>query len=463
MAIGPWTAPLPPWVAFYVFVGVSLTLLLVSGRLLASNFQDPLDRAFCYFAMLVGLPVFVLLWNAQAHVLIVFAVVLILAGLMRCQQDPASARRYLRWIQLGLLIALLSKPIVLLMLPALIALPETRRKVLLPVAVYAAVSLLFLLVPRLNPGSYNGVHWLFMISGSLEVKPLGSFAFFGRDDFTGEASIYSLPMLLYRTYGAAVLPLAKLPLVPVAVMSVAPFLLSNRRRRICAATVAVALCVLSFFFCYCIVWEYNYVTLMPILPLLLWLCRQERTPWLRRLLMGSLLVSLTVFLPTPVALDMAHPNRFWVAAAIERLTAVLAAYLGLLVYGIASFCRAWGGWRSAVRRTAHGAWAPLGLGAALCALLGGVLATALLTLPGRMLRSPDQWTDETWTTHFENVLSRPGVAPEVALDAPKAARLYGPARATRCPGTPAPGDEHQRPFGLAVQCLGQHLLLAGPV
>ena len=183
VAVGPWTAPLPPWVAFYVFVGVSLGLLLLSARLLASAFQNPTDKAFCYFVMLCGLPVYVLLWNAQMHVLVIFAVVLILAGLIRWEQDPSSAGRYARWIQLGLLISLLSKPIVLLMLPALLALPEIRRKLILPVAVYAAVSLLLLLVPRLNPGGYNGVHWQYMFSGSLEVRPLVRVCFSGTGRF----------------------------------------------------------------------------------------------------------------------------------------------------------------------------------------------------------------------------------------------------------------------------------------
>ena len=195
-------------------------------RLLASAFQGPTDKAFCYFAMFGGLPVYCLLWNGQAHIFVIFAVVLILAGLMRWEQDPASADRYRRWIQLGLLIALLSKPIVLLMLPALLAVPEIRRQVILPVAAYAAVSLLLLLVPWLNPGGYNGVHWQYMFSGSLEVKPMDSFVFPGPHDYTRCPVVFSLPMLIYRTCGSArFLPAAKLPLAAIAAMSLTPFLL----------------------------------------------------------------------------------------------------------------------------------------------------------------------------------------------------------------------------------------------
>ncbi len=160
VAVGPWTAPLAPWTAFWLFVAVSLGLLFLSARLVASAFETPAYRGFVYFAIFCSLPTYLMLWNAQAHVFLIVAVALILGGLMRLAESPQSAKRYCRWIQLGLLIALLSKPVVILMLPVLFVLPETRRKLLLPVAVYAVVSLLFLVAGDLNPAGYNGVHWL---------------------------------------------------------------------------------------------------------------------------------------------------------------------------------------------------------------------------------------------------------------------------------------------------------------
>ena len=163
VAVGPWTAPLAPWTAYAVFVGFSLGLLLLSAWLLASAFPTPAYRGFVYFALFCSLPTYAMLWNAQTHVFLAVAVALVLGGLMRMEQEPQSERRYGRWIQLGLLVALLSKPIVVLMLPVLFLLPETRRRLLAPLAVYAMVSLLFLLVGGLNPGGYNGIHWLNML------------------------------------------------------------------------------------------------------------------------------------------------------------------------------------------------------------------------------------------------------------------------------------------------------------
>ena len=78
-----------------------------------------------------------------------------------CRTDAAGTRgfspnRHLRRIQAGILLSLFSKPAVVLMLPVLLVTRETRKCVLGPVAVYAVVSLLFLALPVLNPGGYNG-------------------------------------------------------------------------------------------------------------------------------------------------------------------------------------------------------------------------------------------------------------------------------------------------------------------
>ena len=144
IAVGSWTFALGPWVGYYTFVGLSLALLLLAGRLLASVLEGPGWKAFAYFAMFGGIPVYYLLWAGQLHVVLVLAVALILTALMRMEggkgdghflpewpfgghrrdaalaqrvpvafdPDAASDRRYVRWIQAGILLSLLSKPIV---------------------------------------------------------------------------------------------------------------------------------------------------------------------------------------------------------------------------------------------------------------------------------------------------------------------------------------------------------------
>ena len=233
VVVGPWTAPLPPWVAFSVYDFACVGLLLFGAWRLASAFDDPLNRAFCYFAMLCGFPVFDLLWIGQMHVFVVLGVALVLAGLMRLEQEPQRADRHLRWIQLGLLISLLSKPLVATMLPVLFFLPETRRRLLLPVAVYAVLSLIFLGVPRLNPGGYNCIHWMHIPAAVFQHQVEHRVLYPVPDDLSGAFWIRSLPMLLQAAgAGPIVSCLAKLPVAAVALMSLAPLVLPDRGQRI---------------------------------------------------------------------------------------------------------------------------------------------------------------------------------------------------------------------------------------
>ena len=68
----------------------------------------------------------------------------------------------------------------LLALPVLFATRETRRALILPVATYAAISVLFLLTPALNSGGYNGIHWLNMLNASSSPYPMFSLVFPGK-------------------------------------------------------------------------------------------------------------------------------------------------------------------------------------------------------------------------------------------------------------------------------------------
>ncbi len=233
VAVGPWTASLAPWTAFWLFVFVSLGLLLLSAWLLASAFHAPAYRGFAYFAMFCSLPTYLMLWNAQAHVLLVVAVALILSGLMRLEQEPQLEKRYSCWIQLGLVISLLSKPVVVLMLPVFFLLPETRRKLLFPLAIYAVVSLLFLLVGRLNPGGYNGIHWLNIVSIASSFKQTFIYVIPAEFDLLKDPEIYSLPIFVGRILGGSVPSLfLKLPVVVLLVMSLSPLVLDGRAQRL---------------------------------------------------------------------------------------------------------------------------------------------------------------------------------------------------------------------------------------
>ncbi len=236
-----------------------------------------------------------------------------------------------------MLIALLSKPVVILMLPVLFLLPETRRKLLLPLAVYAVVSLLFLLVGDLNPGGYNGIHWLNLVGAGSGTRQFLNRLVPTDYNLRQDPGLYGLPIFVDRVLGCEVPPLFfRIPLVAVLVMSLSPLVLEERERRLRAVLVTVSLCILSHFLCYYPVQEYHYTTLLPVLPVLLWLWQRERVPWFRRLLMTSFVVSLLVFVPTPCFLAPQEPNRFYAINLLQRLVPAAVAFLCLTVYGVAS-------------------------------------------------------------------------------------------------------------------------------
>jgi hypothetical protein len=414
VAVGPWTAPLSPWTAYRLFVAVSLVLLTLSAWLLATALKNPAAKAFAYFALFCSMPTYFMLWSGQIHILVVVAVSLILAGLMRLAQNPDSSERYLRWIQAGILISLFSKPTVLLMLPALFLLPETRRKVLAPVAIYAAVSLLFLLVPRLNPGGYNATHWLNLFQASLSSKHIYRLAIPAELDYSTSYIVYGLPKLLQGVCNRSTLAaIVTMPLLAILAMSLSTLVLSERAYRIRAAVVTVLLCILSHYLCYFIALEYHYAAMLPVLPALVWLRGEEENRRLRRLLTAALAAASIVLLPTPNIFSWKNPEAYWLPCALMRVAPVLAAFTLLTVYGVASTrLRASGTLLEQGRRIVAQIRLAGRPAAAIGVLLAVVFAAAFATVPDRLLASPSKWTQGTWNKHLEDVIGRPGVKPE---------------------------------------------------
>jgi Flp pilus assembly protein TadD len=381
-------------------------LLLVGARLLASAFSTPAYRGFAYFALFCSFPTYLMLWNAQVHVLVVLAMALILAGLMRLAKEPRLKNRYGRWIQLGLLISLLSKPVVILMLPVLFLLPETRRKLLLPVAIYAAVSLLFLTADGLNPGGFNGMHWLNLVNTSATTRQFLNCLAPTEFDLQQDAGLYSLPIFIARMLGhPAPSLILRVPLVAVLLMSLSPLVLDEREQRLRAALVALLLCIFAHFLCYYPVQEYHYTTVLPALPVMLWLWQRESVPWFRRLLMTAFVASLLVFVPTPCFLARDDPHQFADISLLERLVPVAVAFGCLTIYGVASV-------RLRRRRPAwitgqvqDPMWPAIRLGTLVGILFGSVWAGVYATAPVRLRHFPSTWTDKDFEDHYHELIA----------------------------------------------------------
>jgi hypothetical protein len=279
------------------------------------------------------------------------------------------------------------------------------------VAVYAAVSILFLTVPALNPGGYNATHWVNMLVGSSSPYPTNWVMFPRVEDFTKNPEIYALPMLLYR-YVAHWLPFAVKVSAAVVVLglSMMPLLSSEKSARLRAAVVAVCLCVLMHYLTYYMIFEYQFGTLLAVLPAHVWLWRRESARGLRRLLMTSFAVSLLIFLPTLNFLAPTDPDRYWVVNCLLRVAPAVVAFLCLAFYGVALACRA--AFRAAFRAMADQVWPILRLAGMAGAALGIVLLVVCETSPSRIWKRPTSWTCRDWIIHLEDIVGR-DVSPRV--------------------------------------------------
>ena len=137
---------LSPWVGYGVWTACSAGLMAVSAWLLGRQGADPLRRAWVGLLLLGSFPGFLMFYGGNVQALLVLAVVLVLVAVdrMRTQGTSTVAQRLLL---AGLLLSLLTKPLVLVMLPLLLLMPETRRTAVRAIMVYVLVSAVFLLVP----------------------------------------------------------------------------------------------------------------------------------------------------------------------------------------------------------------------------------------------------------------------------------------------------------------------------
>ncbi|HTU25180.1 MAG TPA: hypothetical protein VMF30_07270, partial [Pirellulales bacterium] len=414
---GSWTSMFAPWVAYKLYVGMSLVLLAVGAGMLARQFDSALLRAFTFFALFCSLPTYLLLWTGQAHGLVVLSVALVMAALVAIRRDDRASAGATRLLQIGLLVALCSKPVVLLCLPALFAARETRRALILPLGVYALVSLVLLLVPELNSGGYNGFHWVNLVMGSTSATQIYMLVIPKEFDYSGNPEIYCLSALVQTALGAS-LPqwVLKIPALIALVASAAPLFLASMGRRIDSLLASIMLCLLMHFLCFSVVWEYHYTTLLPLLPVLAWMAPREERASQRRWLWIAFGVLLMNFVPTLHILDAVTIPSPEISGLLIRVGPVVVAFFCLSLYAAGNFL---GAVRERSLASLPGQARELirdGVVPALC--VGALLVGVIVSTPERLMKPLPQWTLNDWRDHYDDILSRPLTAlkpGEVAL------------------------------------------------
>jgi tetratricopeptide (TPR) repeat protein len=274
---------------------------------------------------------------------------------------------------------------------------------LVPLAIYAVVSLAFLLIENLNPDGFNAIHWLNMSrAASSPIQMLRVVLPFENNVLTDDG-VYSLPVILGRHFGAAGVwsGLTKLPLVVIAAMSLLPLAARQRRQRLRLAVVAAAACVPCHFLSYYPVQEYHYTILLLLSPVLLWLWRSEAGGRLRVPLAVAFVSTLACFLPTGNFLAPTVPGKFWTVSALERVVPAMVTFCGLATYG---FALAWqqyrlvspkkgqSRWRSLAREVAVEGWRAVPVAGAAALTVVALAAAVYATAPWRVLAPVATWT-----------------------------------------------------------------------
>ncbi len=169
------------------------------------------------------------------------------------------------------------------------------------------------------------------------------------------------------------------------------------------------------------VFEYQYTTLLPMLPVLWWLSQKEERAGLRWSLRIAFVVLLAIFLPTLNFLEPKPTTPHYLAFdTLLRVVPVVVAFVCLLLYCV-------GNWRAEVQKTPGAIELPrgqrsdlIGTGAALTLSFAAVLASVLLSVPQRLTKPLKQWSNTDWEAQIEDVFA----FPHPGLDVPRQVALH---------------------------------------
>ena len=347
-----------PMDSYGAFTMLSLAVMAACAWLLARESEDALVRRLVWLLLLGAFPTFLMLWVGNVQSLTVLGLTLLLVGLLRSMRWEADAPWYMR---AGLLVSLFTKPVVLLMLPLLLMVKETRRAAFDALAVYVPVSLLFQAVPAVNPEriSLGRVFWLawhpafvrrtmdiyanaFRLTPDMRDNSVHWFNLIAQSGSRLQhVDVDSLPVFLDGILGVRTPDwLYVLPTLVVLGLSVMGARLKDRPVRLEAALLVVMAASLDFFLAYPTVWEYQYTAVLPVAAVLL----VRRPAWKmlgRRMWAGCAGLACCAWLPSLYVLSgSAAPDAgVLVLARLDRVVPVVGLF-GLLCWVVLRAVRA---------------------------------------------------------------------------------------------------------------------------
>jgi hypothetical protein len=306
--------------------------------------------------LLGAFPTYWMLYVGNVQALLVLALGMLFTGvftLTYCERGEGL-------VLAGLLLSLLTKPVVLLMLPLLLMLKETRRAAYRALAIYAAVSIVMEVVPLFNPQAIglrnvfwlaihpnvvrdtmniytnqfqvnawmkdNSIHWLNLVAQS--------------GTRLMHVDVFSLPVFLDTLLGLHTPGwIYQLPMLLVLALSIAVACMNDQRLKLEAALLLLMATSLTFFLSYPTVWEYQYTSVLPVAAMLL--LARERSAFYGRAWIWLFALAACAWLPSLYFLTEGKPltSAILNLIRIDRVAPVTLLFLvavGLVAHAVVS-------------------------------------------------------------------------------------------------------------------------------
>jgi hypothetical protein len=292
--------------------------MVMAAWLLAKQAQSLFTKRLTWFLMLFGFPLFWMFYVGNMHAPTVLALTCIFIAFVHLSENNETEQHFKiaqRFLMAGLLISFFTKPIVFLMLPLLLLLKDTRKTTFISLLIYGFVSLLFLIIPILNPEGIglknvwkllNDVDFIknnmniyknnFVLNAYMKDNSIHWLNLIAQSDYRlMHVDVFSFPVFLDTLLGYPISAAwYKLPIYITLVFSfIVPFI-NNRAIKFQSALLLLMTISLTFFLSYNTVWEYQYTSVLPILALLPQLYQKNvfYKKWIPLLFVSAVIIDL---------------------------------------------------------------------------------------------------------------------------------------------------------------------------
>jgi len=252
-----------------------------------------------------------MLWNAQMHIFLVIAIGFILLAIY----NMGNRKVMNRYLIIGLLLSLFTKPIVLLFIPILFLEKKTRESTIKALIIYIAISFIFIILPFLNPEGNNIFHWENILNQANNIIDQNNFELFSLPTFISEIIGKKISLIIF-----------KIPLFFTFVLSLFIIKIKDIQMKKYFILLIITLSVFEYFLSYNLVWEYHYTIIFPTLPIL-YIIQKNKSWKFNFLIKIVLFISVLYYLPTPCFIFKDTIEKHLFICRITRVGTVIISYV----------------------------------------------------------------------------------------------------------------------------------------